>query len=117
MYHLGYNTSVSLWCREERRHRYLLHNLTIVEDVLNGHVEFSEVVFAHTIFVPADRFEKKALCTNHGKVEGDVPFWIKVLADNRRRFLRVAQCDNQELKYSLISIATLEIFGGGVQGH
>lgn len=36
---------------------YLLHNLTIIEDVLKGNVKFAKVVLAHAIFVPADSFE------------------------------------------------------------
>lgn len=69
VYHFGYNGSVSLWRCQEGGRRYLLRNLTIVEDILNSDVELSKVVLAHTVFVPAYSFEDEALNTNDGEVE------------------------------------------------
>lgn len=82
---------------QEDRLAYLLHNLPILKDVLNCHIKLAEVVFPHTILVPTNRIEEKALNANYGEIERDVPFGIEGFANAGRRLLRVTQCDDQKL--------------------
>lgn len=76
---------------------YLLHNLPVLEDVLECYIEFAQVVLPHAILVPADSLEQHALYADHREIEGGVPFWIEVLADSRRRLLGIAQRDDKKL--------------------
>lgn len=74
---------------QEYRLAYLLHSLPVLKDVFQSNIEFAEVVLPHTIFVPADSFEKEALYANHREIERDIPFRIESFADDGGRFLCV----------------------------
>ncbi len=82
---------------QEQRLSYLLHNLPVLEDVLQCYIKLAKVVLSHTVPVPANSFEQHALYAHDREIEGGIPFWIEIFADGRGRFLRVPQRDDEKL--------------------
>ena len=79
-----------------------MHNIFICENVLQCHVKFTHVVFAKTIFVPADSIQHQAVHVHNIELQFLIPFWVQALVDGRCRLLRVSQREYQELVYALV---------------
>ena len=76
---------------------HLLYRLAIGKDFIDNHIELTEVVLPKPVSIPTDGFQQNALKAIYWQVEGDIPFWIEVLADGRSGLFRVSKGYNQIL--------------------
>ena len=76
---------------------HLLYRLAIGKDFIDNHIELAKVVLAKPVSIPTDGFQQNALKAIYWQIEGDIPFWIEVLADGRSGLFRVSKGYNQIL--------------------
>ena len=70
---------------------HLLHCLAIGKYILNDDIKFAEVILAKPISIPTNSLQQDALNAIYGQIEGDVPFWVEVLADGRSGLFCVSE--------------------------
>lgn len=90
---MGWTVSVSSGKRNTCT--YLLVDVAIGKDVLQGNVKLAHVVPSDAVLVPADAFQQGD--AEDGQVKGHVPLGIEGLGDGGRGFPGITERDDKIL--------------------